>query len=771
MKRLSLLQIILSSSLTLALILLGQAFLSNYKQSMIDEIMTDNVDRINTSYQVVLETFQIAAKKDFFHITHNPKVIAYLTEFKEANIQRQAELRGLLYRELISNYRVMKALGVRQFHFHTHRGESLLRFHYPSKNGDNLSEIRPSIRIANTQFQEVVGFEGGRIFPGFRYVFPVINNHQHLGSVEFSVSFEAIEQKLRTIFSSIGTQLVMNAANSHQLTFDSIKDYFKGVPYHADYYVETPKLSEINRSIASSTVIERINEQLTENSRVQKQMDEHTAFYLPFLIDSECYMVTFVPFNNILGEHAGFITVYQNFKQMAQIQQTTFSLQVILFIVAISFWVLFNIIWSQQKRSLELNRRLLQKNSMMEEAQAVAHFGSWELSVPKNKVVWSREARNILGLKDQSTFNFEDFFACVPKEEREKVRTAYQESINQRKPYLYQHQMVSRENGSMYVVEAHAHHRFDEHGNHIATVGTLYDMTKNAKAFERLKKIIDLQKSIALLTDGESFDFANQSFLTFFGYRSIDGFKKNYRCICERFIDDASFFSLKKVKPNEAHWIESLLNLSERERVVIMNDFLERPRAFSVSISEFDHGFYMVFFTDITDTMKEKVQMQNQLNKDELTQVYNRHFLTNNADNIVETIAHHHKQSVFLYFLDIDHFKRINDHYGHAIGDQVLVNFARIVSSILREDDFLIRLGGEEFLIIQGSPSLESAEHKAQQILTAVNSHLFEKVGQLTCSIGVTQLNEGEMLNQAIVRADENMYQAKQAGRNQVVIQ
>lgn len=770
MKYVSPIQVVLSICLTILIVLSGQAFLSSHKQTMIDEHMSENINRIQTSYKLILQTFQIAAKKDFYHITHNPKVIALLTEFKGADEPRKSELRGLLYRELISDYKFMRELGVRQFHFHTHLGESLLRFHHPSKNGDSLLDIRPSVRLANTKYKEVIGFEGGRIFPGFRYVFPILHNNVHLGSVEFSVSFEAIEEKLRNIFPSIGTQLIMTAENSQKLTFNSTKDYFEVASCHPNYYIETSKLSEINRSMESNELIETIKKSLKNSVDIQRRMDEIKPFYIPVSIEPETYMVTFVPFDNVFGEHAGFITFYQNFQQMKLINGIYHNFQFVLYIVAVGFFAFFNMIWSLQANSLALKRRLVQKNAMMEEAQGVAHFGSWELFVPENKVIWSREARKIIGLDSSSLFTFDDFIACVPLDEQDKVKSTYKESIAARQQYFSQHRLIHRKNGSVKVVEAFGRHRYDPRGNHIATVGTLYDMTKNAEAFERLKKIIDTQKAIAVLSTGKMFTFANQSFLKFFGFSSIDGFKKHYNCICQRFIDDISFFSLNKVKPDEAHWIESLLNLSERERVVMMNDFLGRPRAFSVSISDFDKGTFMVLFTDITDNMKEKIEIQNQLNKDELTQVYSRHFLINNAQNIVEKIERENGQQVCLFYLDIDHFKPINDKFGHATGDRVLKGFAQIVSGELRDDDFLIRLGGEEFLIVLGCHSIWDAENIATKILKHVNRHHFDEVGQLSCSIGLVTLKDRELLEQAINRADECMYEAKQSGRNRVVV-
>jgi diguanylate cyclase (GGDEF)-like protein len=133
--------------------------------------------------------------------------------------------------------------------------------------------------------------------------------------------------------------------------------------------------------------------------------------------------------------------------------------------------------------------------------------------------------------------------------------------------------------------------------------------------------------------------------------------------------------------------------------------------------------------------------------------------------------ARRYARSLSCLLLDIDYFKTVNDTYGHAAGDTALRQAARVLSESVRGSDMVCRYGGEEFLVLAPETALEGAAALAEKIRLGVSSRLFgdrERVFTLTLSVGVAQLDGGESGNDMIARADEALYQAKQAGRNRV---
>jgi len=126
-----------------------------------------------------------------------------------------------------------------------------------------------------------------------------------------------------------------------------------------------------------------------------------------------------------------------------------------------------------------------------------------------------------------------------------------------------------------------------------------------------------------------------------------------------------------------------------------------------------------------------------------------------------------------LLLMDVDHFKRINDTHGHAVGDLVLRDLVLHTQEVVRKIDYCARLGGEEFAVLLPDASLETAQHVAERVRAALDRSLqvagATKPVAYTVSIGVAMLEEGENITGLMARADKALYAAKASGRNRVV--
>jgi len=155
--------------------------------------------------------------------------------------------------------------------------------------------------------------------------------------------------------------------------------------------------------------------------------------------------------------------------------------------------------------------------------------------------------------------------------------------------------------------------------------------------------------------------------------------------------------------------------------------------------------------------------------RDGLTGLFNRrHFETRVAEEISR--AQRYGQPISLLMIDIDHFKLVNDDFGHLLGDDVLRQAAALFLRQLRKVDIVCRYGGEEFAVILPSTSLSSAVLVAEKLRRAVEQHSFPGVPRpVSVSIGVAEMQDAALGRDALVRpADEQLYQAKQGGRNRV---
>lgn len=158
---------------------------------------------------------------------------------------------------------------------------------------------------------------------------------------------------------------------------------------------------------------------------------------------------------------------------------------------------------------------------------------------------------------------------------------------------------------------------------------------------------------------------------------------------------------------------------------------------------------------------------------DSLTKLLNRRQMSILTQNEIKSSIHLHK-SVCLILIDLDHFKTVNDNFGHDIGDQVLVKCSELISLQLRTTDLVSRWGGEEFLVVLPNASIDDALEKAEQIRLCIHDYDWGKnlVKGLSLSLssGVAKVSPTETLSAAIARADRALYKSKRNGRNRVEI-
>lgn len=158
---------------------------------------------------------------------------------------------------------------------------------------------------------------------------------------------------------------------------------------------------------------------------------------------------------------------------------------------------------------------------------------------------------------------------------------------------------------------------------------------------------------------------------------------------------------------------------------------------------------------------------------DELTSVSNRRFMMAALDSLANGHAASQPKGGCICIIDLDYFKRINDLYGHQAGDDVLVNFARLVHPLVRRRDSFGRIGGEEFMLILPDTTLSQGELIIERILTTVRNSrpILNAPGfSYTCSAGLAEFHPGETARELYARADEALYHAKQGGRDRLRI-
>ena len=167
-------------------------------------------------------------------------------------------------------------------------------------------------------------------------------------------------------------------------------------------------------------------------------------------------------------------------------------------------------------------------------------------------------------------------------------------------------------------------------------------------------------------------------------------------------------------------------------------------------------------------------EMRSLASYDSLTGLLSRHAFFDNANNYVSLAKREHRPfSVMI--IDLDHFKLINDRYGHPAGDAVLKLFADVTNSVARRSDIVGRLGGEEFAVVLPNTTAAEAVEFSQRLHTAINKAVLtfnDSAIRYTASIGLTEFetDSEDSIDDLLARADLALYQAKRSGRNQTAI-
>ncbi len=178
----------------------------------------------------------------------------------------------------------------------------------------------------------------------------------------------------------------------------------------------------------------------------------------------------------------------------------------------------------------------------------------------------------------------------------------------------------------------------------------------------------------------------------------------------------------------------------------------------------------VALLSQINNALKlETHELAGQAYTDSLTGALNREGLRDALINKWQPPPAPHN-ALAVVFVDVDHFKQVNDTHGHTVGDEVLRAFATALRSEIRSTDKLVRWGGEEFLIVCPGAGPNEAQALAAKLREVIHYHIWPCGLRLTASFGVTALHHGEDIGDAIKRADEALYRAKSSGRNCVQV-
>lgn len=742
-------------SLFLLLSAIGSLSLFSLIKDRKEELLQIEKDSAKVQLNTIIEAFRVHSNILYFNRIDTKEIKELLLNVDEASSIEQNEIRKKLYEELIDMYNNMHDFKLKQLHFHLKNNDSFLRFHRPEKFGDNLADVRETVKYVNKYQKPAHGFEEGRIYNGYRFVYPLKLNDKYIGSVETSVSMEDITNEFRKEFSK-DIDFIIKKSVVDKKVFSSEKDNYKECTTSTLFYHEK------SISKGRNTLIESIISKYNKNNNIDDKLKEGELFNFFIKMNKNYYVTTFLPIHNLFkNETVGYIIITKEHNSFI-----TYEKQYYLFLIFLIFFTMF-IVYFMYKIDDD-KHELMHNNKILDEVQKISHIGYWEFDLIKNRLIWSDEIYNIFGVeKAQFETSYKSILKYVHHDDLERVSGAFYNSIENKTDYRIEYKIITKNNELKYLSEL-CKYTLDDEGKIIQSLGTIHDITVQKEAYNKFYKFINTQNTIVILTNGEEINFANKEFLNFFGFKELEDFKKESKCICEFFLENERFFHLGKLKNNE-NWIDAIISLSQPKRIVGMLTKDSIIVVFSITLNYFEDDLYIVSFSDISQTINEQIILEEKTVHDKLTGAYNREYFEKNYRDIIK--EYHLKNYRFaLCLFDIDDFKKVNDTYGHDIGDYVLKELVSEISKFSRDDDILIRWGGEEFILIMKIKSENDLLKVLEHLRIRIEKHIFKKVGKVTCSFGVTLYENYEDIESTIKRADLGLYESKAKGKNQVIM-
>jgi|GEM_PF-5819293 len=410
-------------------------------------------------------------------------------------------------------------------------------------------------------------------------------------------------------------------------------------------------------------------------------------------------------------------------------------------------------IQSELKRS-EDKFKLLTENSY---TGVLVHNGGILYANPKFEEMTGYSQDELLGI------SFSDIFPDV--DTNKILNVLHQDIKGEEFTEHYDDIQMNCKNGSTKIISAF--YMAIEYEGKSVLLSNIFDVSDIRKAEEQIKElsqIVEQTDDTIKMTDKSGrLTYVNDSFVAHSGYTRDEILGKKPSI-------------LKSGKHTDEFYKELWQTISSKQpfRGVLINRKKDGSIYHeSLTITPIINNMneitgYVSTGKDIT----ERIELENKLTQlastDPLTGLCNRRRLEESLAVEIARVTRHSSPMALIMF-DIDHFKSINDLFGHDVGDDVLKDIAKVIQLNIRKTDIFARWGGEEFIILTPETTEENVEILAEKLRYAIENYDFGLPQKITASFGVTQYIGGETSEQIIKRADKAMYQAKENGRNRVV--
>jgi len=420
------------------------------------------------------------------------------------------------------------------------------------------------------------------------------------------------------------------------------------------------------------------------------------------------------------------------------------------------------------RRIVRAEKQLRASHGQFKEAQRIAAIGSWALDLHSYRLEWSDEIFRIFEIDPaQFAASYDAFLALVHPEDRERVRETYDESVKFRLPYEITHRLLMPD-GRIKHVQERCETLYAADGTPQLSRGTIQDITAAVAASEALELYASVFKASGeaiVITDRDNHILAvNPAFTRHTGYTLDEIRGQNPRVLASGHTPRETYQTLWACLNASGFWQGEL---SDRRK-----DGTIYPKWTTISVIKNEAGavtHHIASFTNISERKAAEERINQLAHHDALTGLLNRFSLENRLEQALLS-ARRQRTQLAVMFIDMDHFKLINDTLGHHLGDLLLIEVARRLQTCVRESDITARLGGDEFVVVlTAMGDSMAAAAIAGEIVTALSQPyaIDRHTLHTSPSVGISVFpSDGQDVEVLMKNADTAMYDAKRRGRS-----
>lgn len=401
------------------------------------------------------------------------------------------------------------------------------------------------------------------------------------------------------------------------------------------------------------------------------------------------------------------------------------------------------------------------------QVQKIAHLGGWEWNILENKIYFSDEAMDVIGsVKCQKVMSLEKFMELIYPDDIPVVQKAAQSGIGG-DSFSLDYRIVQTD-GSLRSIHTQAKPIYDNSGKISIFSGTMLDITKRKEMEENLRlsaAVFENTTEGVIITDAdEKVISTNRAVFDITGYENDEIIQKPISILKSERHDDEFYSDIHKAVAKTGSWQGEIWNKRKNGEIY--------PQWLNISVvknANKEISNYVWVFSDISAIKESEHKLDHLAHHDPLTGLPNRLLLDVRMTQSLSR-AKRNKNKIAVMFLDLDHFKNVNDTLGHPVGDMLLQEVAKRLTDCVREEDTICRQGGDEFIVIlEELNDPHFASDVAQKIIVSLAQKyvLQEHDVFITCSIGISLYpDDSEDMTTLFKNADSALYKAKEQGRN-----